>query len=549
MTKKALKTKAAKEAENDPIEVENIFNDLEAADIETEAENDPKEAETEAESIYLLLHSDTDNSQYKKQPKLNPELLRGGSSKSPCKLIKMLLAEEVFTDEGLSQFFSGFKDRKTIYFYQNAFIQTVKTILYADCLNERGAGNRKRTLYNYANKIRQPDQYAEAFARAAFWDNTKMITDRAAAKLREGKNPKQYTEAAEQLKQIYKFTILDIERLRFFVTQCQYNNAEWPATYRRQLYFYSSEKGNGKTTAAQMIIHIINGVADYDTFNKQRGAYNSDLPTELAYSHKIPITTMYKGAVLDEAVFKDMRNAEGNLKTALTDDTARIDEKFRTPKIVPVLRNYIFTSNRAIDSVVCGEDERRFFIIDWPSRKNVDNYADNMPELFAIWFKFIRNAEKADNLDVWYKDTAQDIEGAEAVEINDFLPYIFNDDFVTYVRNLKDKNKFYPTKDVFCYLNEMYHLNKFSKETIKRTFLRIWGEPKRTSNGSMYYYKNDIIDRINGEMNKEAAADGFGNAATTNPAKSKVNDYSEFARETPADNDIKDNDDDFEFPY
>lgn len=298
-----------------------------------------------------------------------------------------------------------------------------------------------------------------------------------------------YAEAVETLREWYGFTDGDVEALRYFV--CQAKRESDPAL-NRALYLYSKEKMTGKTTVARMVAGILNGCQSWREC--QRCECLSDIPTELQFSNFArPKAAQFFAVVMDEAFAgKTTAKYYGKFKTAMTSDTASVEVKFGGKYDVSVCRNYIFTSNNDISSVVADESERRMFVIPMRKPKNVD-----YDTLYEVWRAFVVNAEGERDVAQWYRDTTPDVVGEQGVIIADIVAALLSDEFDGYITLKKASNaNLYQVSwsFFFDYLSKSFDVRKLAN-TAKEAVRRAFGDPNSSGN-RCYYNLSEVTDIV-----------------------------------------------------
>lgn len=325
----------------------------------------------------------------------------------------------------------------------------------------------------------------------------KELTRRRNAIFSGGKSHEMYDAAKSELARIYCYSEADIEAWRYFVCQARRDDAD-PAL-NRAVYLWSEEKMTGKTTVARIVAGILNGCATWD--EARRGAYLSDIPCELQFGgFDRPKATRYACVVMDEAFAgKSTAKYYGKFKTAITSDTAQVNIKFGSAVDIPCTRNYIFTSNNDIASVVADESERRLFAI----RANRPEYCD-YDKLYAIWLDYIVNAPDEQDTAKWYRDTMPQVKGEAGVTKDDIRSAFVSPEFLAaieeYMRggdaammsqlqsgNYTPVNRYqlaYP-KFFTDFIAKSYDVRK-NQLLVKDAVVSVFGEPCRSSNRRYY---------------------------------------------------------------
>lgn len=325
----------------------------------------------------------------------------------------------------------------------------------------------------------------------------KELTRRRNALFSGDKSSDKYFIAKNELERIYGYSEADMEAWRYFVCQARRDDAD-PAL-NRAVYLWSEEKMTGKTTVARIVAGILNGCSTWDV--ARRGAYLSDIPCELQFGgFDRPKATRYACVVMDEAFAgKSTAKYYGKFKTAITSDTAQVNIKFGSAVDIHCTRNYIFTSNNDISSVVADESERRLFAI----RANRPEYCD-YDKLYAVWLDYIVNAPDEEDTAKWYRDTMPQVKGEAGVTKDDIRSAFVSPEFLAaieeYMRggdaammsqmqsgNYTPVNRYqlaYP-KFFTDFIAKSYDVRK-NQLLVKDAVVSVFGEPCRSSNRRYY---------------------------------------------------------------
>lgn len=325
----------------------------------------------------------------------------------------------------------------------------------------------------------------------------KELTRRRNALFSGEKSADGYFTAKKEIERIYGYSEADMEAWRYFVCQARRDNAD-PAL-NRAVYLWSEEKMTGKTTVARIVAGILNGFATWE--EARRGAYLSDIPCELQFGgFDRPKATRYACVVMDEAFAgKSTAKYYGKFKTAITSDTASVNIKFSSAVDIPCTRNYIFTSNNDIASVVADESERRLFAI----RAQRPEYCD-YDKLYAVWLDYIVNAPDEPDTAKWYRDTMPQVKGEAGVTKDDIRSAFVSPEFLAaieeYMRggdaammsqmqsgNYTPVNRYqlaYP-KFFTDFIAKSYDVRK-NQLLVKDAVVSVFGEPCRSSNRRYY---------------------------------------------------------------
>ena len=350
----------------------------------------------------------------------------------------------------------------------------------------------------------------------------KELTRRRKALFSGDKSADRYFIAKKEIERIYGYLEADMEAWRYFVCQARRDDAD-PAL-NRAVYLWSEEKMTGKTTVARIVAGILNGCATWD--EARRGAYLSDIPCELQFGgFDRPKATRYACVVMDEAFAgKSTAKYYGKFKTAITSDTAQVNIKFGSAVDIPCTRNYIFTSNNDIASVVADESERRLFEIHAQRPIEMD-----YEKLYRVWLDFIVNAPEEPDTAKWYRDTMPKVKGEVGVTKDDIKSAFVSPEFLAavedYARNgnaataaeiasgngVSSVNRYqlsYP-KFFTDFIAKSYDVRK-NANIIKDAVVALFGEPCRSSNRRYYniiQLKSDLERLLKEQPEQPSTAD------------------------------------------
>ena len=326
----------------------------------------------------------------------------------------------------------------------------------------------------------------------------KELTRRRNALFSGEKSTDKYFVARKELGFIYGYSDADLEAWRYFVCQARRDDAD-PAL-NRAVYLWSEEKMTGKTTVARIVAGILNGCATWE--EARRGAYLSDIPCELQFGgFDRPKATRYACVVMDEAFAgKSTAKYYGKFKTAITSDTAQVNIKFGSAVDIPCTRNYIFTSNNDIASVVADESERRLFAI--MAKRPVETPYER---LYEVWLDFVVNAPDEPDTAKWYRDTMPEVKGEAGVTKDDIRSAFVSPEFLACVEEfarcgnsataaeiaagggVSSVNRYqvaYP-KFFTDFIAKSYDVRK-NANIIKDAVVALFGEPCSSSNRRYY---------------------------------------------------------------
>lgn len=320
------------------------------------------------------------------------------------------------------------------------------------------------------------------------------------------KSEKVYRTAKSRIGEIYCFLDADLEALRYFV--CQARRTESDPALNRALYIWSGEKMTGKTTVAKIVAGILNGCTSWT--DARRGDFMSDIPTELQFNNFArPKATRVACVVMDEAFAgKSTSKYYGKFKTAITSDTVDVEVKFGGKYTIPCTRNYIFTSNNDISSVVNDESERRLFEIQMKKPLYVD-----YERLFEIWRDFIVNAPDEPDVARWYVETMPKVKGEQGVTLDDLVSAFLSPELVNEIERYEQDcdsraaamlatgrtatavNRYQLTFPKFfsAFITSTFDVRK-NPNLVKEAVVRAFGEPK--CSGTRKYYNISEVKAV-----------------------------------------------------
>jgi hypothetical protein len=327
----------------------------------------------------------------------------------------------------------------------------------------------------------------------------KEITRRRNVVFSGEKSENEYLAAQKEIARIYRLSADDLNALHYFV--CQTRSDESDPALNRALYIWSNEKMTGKTTVAKIIAGILNGCTSW--MEARRGDFMSDIPTELQFNNFArPKATRFACVVMDEAFSGGKSTAKyyGKFKTALTSDTVDVEVKFGGKYTIPCTRNYIFTSNNDISSVVNDESERRLFEI----RLQKPEYV-SYERLFDLWRAYIVNAPDVEDVAGWYRDTMPKVKGEIGINIDDLVSAFLSPDFYNEIERYEQDcdnrlaaaiaqgktiapiNRYQVSFPKFfsAFITTTYDVRK-NTNIVKDAVARAFGEPKQS--GTRKYY-------------------------------------------------------------
>ena len=350
--------------------------------------------------------------------------------------------------------------------------------------------SRAKKIMTGANVTRTITAAAESMWMRFFeGENLKTLRN---AVLSHERSDEVYLSASERIRLVYGFSLAEIEHLRYFVCQARKDDAD-PAL-NRALYIYSKEKMTGKTTVARAIAGILNGARSW---RECSGDFFSDIPCELQFGNfERPKATRYACVVMDEAFAgKSTAKYYGKFKTAMTSDKCQVEVKFGGKFDVTCRRNYIFTSNNDISSVVADESERRMCVISM-HRPMAMSYES----IYNLWRDFIVNAPDEDDTAAWYARTMPQVKGEAGVQTDDIVSFLLGDEMRQKMTQMQGGGLYQVAFPKFFsdLLAQSYDVRKCAT-LVKEAVVSAYGEP-RSSGNRKYYNISDLLAIIAGGM-------------------------------------------------
>lgn len=207
-------------------------------------------------------------------------------------------------------------------------------------------------------------------------------------------NAEQFAKACKRLRDVYRLTEADVEKLHFFVEQVKAGD-RFPNSLRRMLYIWGSEMKTGKTTSATMLVSLLNG----DTNEQNIARYSSTLANELQIkSFAVPKIAECNVVLMDECFFADMGKVYADFKRFMTSANGRARlpygqefEWFGCP-------NYVSTSNDNLQKFIKDWSDRRYLSIEFRGKPTESLSFD---EIKALWAAFVLNSERTEDWQSW----------------------------------------------------------------------------------------------------------------------------------------------------
>lgn len=235
---------------------------------------------------------------------------------------------------------------------------------------------------------------------------------RIAATFAEEPSPVVYANAVKKLVEVYGFSELDLEKLRFFVEQTKAGD-DFPPSLRRVLYFWSEKNKTGKSTCANALTCILNG----DTDTKRVTEYSSTLAKELGVeSLSVPLVASVRCCALDEAFFADMSRMYAKFKQHITSTGGKARLPYGQEFDWKGTPNYVASSNDSASKIVADFQDRRFLEIEFKQPKVKLTFE----AIFELWRQFCVHSTRDKDWSLWADEMyeATMVRG-EAAEIAD----------------------------------------------------------------------------------------------------------------------------------
>lgn len=231
----------------------------------------------------------------------------------------------------------------------------------------------------------------------------KRLQERTAAMFSVEPDPEKYAEACRRLKEVYRMTDTDIEKLHFFVEQVKAAE-KFPDSLRRMLYLWGKEKKTGKTTSATMLVSLLNG--DDDQTHIAR--YSTTLSNEMQIkAFAVPKVAECNVCLMDECFYADMGKTYADFKRYMTSSGGRARLPFGQEFEWVGYPNYIATSNEPLSVFIKDWGDRRYLSINFEQRPTVQM---DFPEIQELWRTFVLNSQRTKEWQEWANDIAPDAE-------------------------------------------------------------------------------------------------------------------------------------------
>lgn len=426
------------------------------------------------------------------------ELCQEGDKNKPARIVEVLIEQKIFSITDVLKNI----DVKTLpecIDCVKMIIQTVANDIYINnkdvqkMINYKNLAQKMKSMYISSSFERN------ATTLGALYYYTNVVRKQLEERLTifdSEKSKDKFTAAAGKIKEIYKFNDSEIAALRFFVVQASMR--DYDPILNRSLYLWSEKKFTGKTTVAKIICGILNGYTNYNDIARNYGEFKSEISVELQFGRFDKPRAISCGAVLMDEAFVGKGTAKyyGKLKDVITSDNCRIEEKFGGVTNVDCRRNYVFTSNNPVDSVVDDAYDRRIYAIEMTEVPKQLDY-DDITEVFK---DFILNAYP-DVLPMsdYYRKTMPNIEGRESIILKDMESYFAGSRFFEKVNIENNMNHYqlsFPGFFVKSFFEDcLYQRNSEYINYVKKAVVEMFGIYS-TSTNRKYYNTRKIFDYL-----------------------------------------------------
>ena len=443
-------------------------------------------------------------------------------TEKPCELIQDLIEFGGMPEfrEWLKTF--DFKNLEQIEYAIKKFVAVVTSDPHLNNKANRDAMPTKKYIFNQMNSIMNRadalDKYSLAIA-GELWGgyfSRHKLNQRTKEMFSAEPNQSEYESAVKDIKDIWGFSDLDIEKFRFFVAMVKDN--EFPPTLRRMIYLWGEKNQTGKTTLASTIICILNGEKDI----KNIADFSSFLSVEMQIqNYAVPKISECNAVLMDEMFYHDMSKMYSSFKAFMTseDGTARLPygQTFRwygKP-------NFFATSNYPLTGFIKDQQDRRYLEI---RIEEVPKQA-SFEKIYDVWQRFCINATRPTEYNSWkeWNDAIApdaEVKGEIYQILEDYITDLQNGELFGYIKdkyNLnselnKTANQNRITLTYFIKFFEEKRIDtRRQRQWIEKAVIAVFGERYK---GSNYWLLSDLHERV-----KEIEQGSF---EPTNPGVSDI---------------------------
>lgn len=345
---------------------------------------------------------------------------KNGGTENPCDLVSKYLLHE---QEGgtLITFLQTFEfdTRKEVEIALREFLRTVYSDAYmrkkslAD-YNPIAAAlfcRCKRIIEDQSRFDKYPNVTSGEIWHGGF--SRKRLQDRTAAMFSAEPDAAKFVQACERIKEVYRLTDTDVEKLHFFVEQVKAGE-RFPDSLRRMLYIWGAEKKTGKTTSAKMLVTLLNGDNDYNN----AGRYETTLSNEMQIkTFAVPLISECNVCLMDECFYADMGKTYADFKRFITSSGGRARLPFGQEFEWQGYPNYVSTSNEPLQTFIKDWNDRRYLSVhftDKPTEKM------DFGQIHDLWRDFVLNSSRVKEWQVWAEEIEPTAtEKGERQEISD----------------------------------------------------------------------------------------------------------------------------------
>lgn len=318
--------------------------------------------------------------------------LKTHSSKfQPSELLEAYMASYT-NGESLAEFVTRF-DYDSLDELRHAIVWLYQRIVNDAYLNPDNRKNNNDCAVVYArargvlNSQARTDMVADEVSTRLWRQHysRKVLDKRTSALLDCEPDAAEYNAAVADIQQLYHLSDCDVAKIAFFTAQVRAGQA-FPNSLRRMLYIWGGAKKTGKTTTADTLCAILNGLP-----NCQKAAqFNTSLAQELQFGNfAVPKISEFNVCVMDECFYADMGKVYADFKRFMTSANGMARLPYGQPFEWFGLPNYIATSNDPLVRFIKDWNDRRFLSIEFKQKPTQQlSFAD----IYALWLRFIRNA-------------------------------------------------------------------------------------------------------------------------------------------------------------
>ena len=343
-----------------------------------------------------------------------------------------------------------------------------------------------QNFYTYCSNVSRRDDIVSEAERISesVWNEElaiKRLDERLATMFKKKPDKDKYDEAVVRLKEIWRFTDIDIEGFRYFV--CQTRSEFINPSLNKSLYIYSLTKKTGKTSISRALISILNG----EKSSKDAGKYESSLAIEMQYNdYAKPVATEAKAVLCEESMPKDSSKAYGQIKAMLTGNSVKYNQKYGKIINLPARRHYIFTSNEDPSDFIQDSKERRFI----PIHMREEPKQISFDEIFSVWKQFAVNCEPESDWQIWY-NSFDDVDGLMSKDIQEYEAMLLSSTEIH--TDIKNMTGTYITTGAFHRMIITGKASRDERKAINEACTKLFGKQAAPSKWRV----NDVLEVLN----------------------------------------------------